>query len=280
MAVLVLLPLAAFECFAPLPSAAVLVGPVRSAARNLFGVVDQAPPVVAPAEPVALPDSPYTVRLQGVSAGWPESGPDVLVDLDLELAPGSHIAITGRSGSGKTTIAMVLLRFLDPHGRGSVSINGVDVLDLDPGAVRRVVGYVPADAHMFASNLRENLRVARPSATDDELVDVLGRVRLAQWYADLPQGLATPLGANGATISGGERRRIALARALLADQPILILDEPTEGLDGPTADALITDLLHASIGRTVVILTHRLDGLDNVHRRYALTAGALVDPWR
>jgi ATP-binding cassette subfamily C protein CydCD len=139
-----------------------------------------------------------------------------------------------------------------------------------------VIGCVAADAHIFASDLRENLRLARPAASDRELVDVLHRVRLGQWYDGLPAGLDTPLGERGALISGGERRRIALARALLADQPILVLDEPTEGLDEPTATALMADLLDASTDRTVVLLTHRSEGLDLVSRIYDLVDGRLV----
>jgi ATP-binding cassette subfamily C protein CydCD len=142
--------------------------------------------------------------------------------------------------------------------------------------VRRVVGCVASDAHIFASTLRENLRLAWPAATDRELVAVLHRVRLDAWYDGLPLGLDTPLGERGGLISGGERRRIALARALLADQPILVLDEPTEGLDGPTATALMADLLDASAGRTVVLLSHRVEGLDVVSRVYDLVDGRLV----
>jgi thiol reductant ABC exporter CydC subunit len=277
LAVVVLLPLAVFESLAPLPSAAVLVGTVRSAARSLFALVDQKPAVREPAQPVAPPPGPYTLRLRGVAAAWPGTRRRVFAGVDLDLPPGAHVAVTGRSGSGKTTLAMLLLRFVDPDSSGTILLNDVDIQEMAADDVRRVIGYVADDAHVFDSDLRENLRLARPAASDDELVSALLRVRLGDWYAGLPQGLSTPLGTNGALVSGGERRRIALARALLADRPILVLDEPTESLDAPTAAALVADLLDAADDRTVVVLTHRLDGLDRVHRQLVLTPSGLVE---
>ncbi len=276
VAVVVLLPLAAFEALVPLPQAAVLVTRVRSAAGRLFGLLDEPPAVTDPSAPLPLPESPYTIELRQVSARWTSGGPRVLDDLDLTVPPGQHVAVTGRSGAGKSTLAAVLLRFLDPEDRGTVLLNGVDVCDLAADDLRRVIGYVAGDAHIFASDLRENLRLAKPGAADDELMAALYRVRLGEWYEALPAGLATFLGESGALISGGERRRIALARALLADQPILVLDEPTEGLDGPTATALVADLLDTASGRTVLMLTHRDEGLDLVDRRYGLVDGRLV----
>jgi ATP-binding cassette subfamily C protein CydCD len=170
----------------------------------------------------------------------------------------------------------VLLRFLDPQPSGSVLLNGISTSAVAVEDLRRVIGYVEADAHIFGSDVRENLRLARPDASDQELVAVLRQVRLGDWYDALPAGLQTWLGDGGALISGGERRRIALARALLADQPVLVLDEPTEGLDQDTAGALIDDLLDSATGRTVVLLTHRVEDLDRVDRVYRLTDGELA----
>jgi thiol reductant ABC exporter CydC subunit len=276
MAVLVLMPLAAFESLAPLPAAAVLLAGVRSAARNLFGILDERPSVIEAANGVPLPDGPYTIDLRGVRARWTDDRPWVLNGVNLNLTAGDHVAITGKSGSGKTTLALLLLRFLDPEDANTVLLNGIDVRQLASNDVRRIVGYVADDAHIFASDLRENLRLARTTAGDDELVAALRRVRLGEWYDNLPAGLSTPLGERGALVSGGERRRIALARAVLADQPILILDEPTEGLDGPTATRLVSDLLDAAGGRTVVLLTHRPEGLDLFHRILTIVNGRLV----
>ena len=276
VAVIVLLPLAAFEALVPLPQAAVLATRVRSAVRRLFGLLDETPATTEPADPLPLPEGPYTIELRRASARWTSDGERVLDGLDLTLMPGEHVAVTGMSGAGKSTLAAVMLRFLDPEDRGTVLLNGVDACDLAASEIRRVIGYVAGDAHIFASDLRENLRLAKPQAPDDELVDALYRVRLGEWYQALPAGLATPMGESGALISGGERRRIALARALLADQPILVLDEPTEGLDRLTATALIADLLDSASGRTVLMLTHRDEGLALVDRRYCLVDGRLV----
>lgn len=266
LAVVVMLPLAAFEALAPLPGAATLVARVRASAARLFGLLDTPPAVNDPPEPVPMPDAPpggHRIQLVDVAARWTDDGPLVLDGMDADLPAGQRLAVLGPSGSGKSTVAAVLLRFLDPV-RGQVLLDGVDVRLLAVDDLRRVVGLVADDAHIFASTLRENLRLARPQATDDELVTVLRRARLGGWYDGLPAGLDTWLGENGSQVSGGERRRIALARALLADWPVLVLDEPTEGLDQATAEALMTDLLDVTAGRTVVLLTHRPEGLDVV----------------
>jgi thiol reductant ABC exporter CydC subunit len=276
LAVVVLVPLAAFEALAPLPQAAVLVTRVRSAASRLFKLLDEQPAVTAPTAPLDLPPGPYSIEIRDLAARWTTNGPRVLDGLDLTLLPGDHVAITGASGSGKSTLAAVLLRFLDPEDKDTVLLNGIDVCDLGVDDVRRVIGHVAGDAHIFATDLRENLRIARPDARDQELVAVLHQVRLGDWYETLPAGLGTWLGENGALLSGGERRRIALARALLANQPVLVLDEPTEGLDVPTASALVADLLDTASGRTVVMLTHRHEGLDLVDRSYRLVDGRLA----
>jgi len=276
LAVLVLVPLAAFEALAPLPQAAVLIDGVRSAAARLFGLLDEQPAVSDPVVPAPFPQAPYSISLRGAAARWEPDGPLILSGLNLTLTPGDHVAVTGASGSGKSTLAALVLRFLDPADSDTAFLNGVDICDLAADDIRRVIGYVAGDAHIFASNLRENLRLARPDATDADLVTVLRQVRLGAWYDRLPSGLETLLGERGALISGGERRRIALARALLADQLVLVLDEPTEGLDVPTATAIMDELLDIMVGRTVLLLTHRGEGLARMDRVYQLVDGRLV----
>nr|WP_051450750.1 thiol reductant ABC exporter subunit CydC [Actinospica robiniae] len=277
--VIVLLPLAAYESLVPLPAAAVLVARVRRAGRRLRELLDAEPAVTDPPAPVPLPTGPHAVVLAGVRARWPQAEAYVLDGLDLELLPGRRVAITGASGAGKSTLAALLLRFIDAR-EGSVSIDGVDMRRLLLDDVRRVIGLVADDAYVFASDLRENLRLAKVDADDAQLVAALERARLGDWYRALPAGLDTWLGEGGALISGGERRRIALARALLADQPVLVLDEPTEGLDVPTARALIADLLDAASGRSILLLTHRTEGLDLVDAVFELRDGRLrpTDP--
>ena len=274
LAVVVLVPLAIFEALVPLPQAAVLFGHVRSAAHRLFALLDAEPAVTEPPVPLPPPAPPYDLRLHGVRVRWADDLPLVLDGLSLSLPPGRSIAVVGESGSGKSTLAALLLRFL-PAEEGTVLLGGSDLQQLASDDVRKVVGLVADDAHLFASTLRANLALARPGAPDAELVDGLRRAHLGDWYDGLPAGLDTLLGQRGALVSGGERRRIALARALLADQPVLVLDEPTEGLDEATAEAVVRDILEATPDRAVVLLTHRTEGLDLVDEVHELRSGRL-----
>jgi len=215
---------------------------------------------------VAIPDNPSApsttrIRIKALEAGWGRN--PTIKNLDLTLTPGTKLAITGRSGAGKSTLGMVLARFLDPTA-GTITINDRDIRDIPEEEIRRTVVLIGDDTdHIFAATLRENLRLAKPAATDDELRRVLRRVRLPEWT----DRLDTWLGTGGTTVSGGQARRLATARALLADPGLLILDEPTEGLDEPTARALMTDLLDAADGRIVLVLTHRTEGLEKIETR-------------
>lgn len=175
----------------------------------------------------------------------------------------------------------MLLRFLDREA-GTYTLAGTDAQAMDGDAVRRLVGLCAQDAHLFDSSLRENLKLARRDRRDaagdgdQDLWDALVRARLADWVRGLPDGLDTMVGEHGARLSGGQRQRLALARALLADFPVLVLDEPAEHLDLATADALTADLLAATEGRTTVLITHRLTGLDAVDEVLVLDQGRAV----
>ena len=274
LAVVVLVPLAAFEAFAPLPQAAVLVAHVRASAGRLFRLLDAEPAVRDPASPAALPGPPYPVQLRDVRVRWTPDAPWVLDGLSLDLPAGRRIAVVGESGSGKSTLGAVLLRFLTAEG-GSVLLGGTDTALLAGDDVRRVVGLVADDAHVFDSTLRANLALADPAATDEQLVAAIRQAHLGGWFDGLPEGLGTWLGPAGALLSGGEQRRLALARALLADQPVLVLDEPTEGLDAATAEAVVGDLLAGASRRTVLLLTHRPEGLQHVDEIYEMRDGRL-----
>jgi len=268
LAVIVLTPLAAHEVFGGLAPAAQQLPRIRSAAGRVADVLRRPDPVREPACPAPLPRPPYDLRVEGLTARWSADGPEVLRGVDLVAASGRSVAVVGPSGSGKTTLAMVLLRFLDPAA-GRVLLGGTDITTLDSDAVRTVVGLCAQDAHIFDSTLGANLRLARPEASDEQLRDALRRARLLDWADSLPDGLATPVGEHGAMLSGGQRQRLALARVLLADFPVVVLDEPTEHLDEETADALTRDLLDATAGRTVVLITHRaasLAGIDGIVR--------------
>jgi thiol reductant ABC exporter CydC subunit len=276
LAVVVLLPLAAFEVVAGLPLAAQYLERVRRSAARIFAVLDSPPPVQDPDDPTPLPASPYTLSVENLKARWTPNGPYALDGVSLDLTPGRRCAIVGPSGSGKTTLTSVLLRFLEPAG-GRTFLNGVDLRALTGEDVRQVVGLYAQDAHLFDSTIGENIRLARPAATDDDIREALRRARLLDWVDSLPRGLDTHVGEHGAQVSGGQRQRIALARALLADFPILLLDEPAEHLDLATADELTADLLTATEGRTTLLVTHRLAGLDAVDEIIVLDEGRVAD---
>ncbi|GHI06479.1 ABC transporter [Streptomyces cellostaticus] len=275
MAVVVLTPLAAFEAVLGLPLAVRFRQRVRHSAERVYEVLDAPEPVREPERPRQAPATPFPVVVKGLAARHAGQHRDALAGLDLTLEQGRRIAVVGPSGSGKTTLAQVLLRFLDPQS-GSYTLAGVDAYALAGDDVRRLVGLCAQDAHLFDSSVRENLLLARKDATETDLRDALARARLLDWVDGLPDGLDTLVGEHGARLSGGQRQRLALARALLADFPVLVLDEPAEHLDLPTADALTADLLAATEGRTTLLITHRLAGLDAVDEVVVLDAGRVV----
>ncbi|GIM93365.1 thiol reductant ABC exporter subunit CydC [Paractinoplanes toevensis] len=267
-AVLLLVVVALGETVLTLPEAAI-------ARRREAGATARLAALTATPVPAAFPpDGPAGsapviggLSVRGLAAGWAADRAPVLRDFDLDLPAGAHVAVTGRSGSGKSTLGAVLARLLDPRDGTIIAGNGRDLRTFPEAAVRgRIVLAGDDTGHIFASTVRENLRLARPAASDAELRVVLDRVRLGGWLDGLPDGLGTWLGTGGTTVSGGQARRLATARALLADPEVLILDEPTEGLDADLAESLMADLLDASAGRTVLLLTHRREGLDRVDR--------------
>jgi len=276
LAVLVLLPLAAFEAVSGLPLAAQYLQRVQRSLGRIRGVLAAPAPVAAVTAPATLPDGPWSVVLQRLDARWPGAAQPALTGVDLALTPGRRVAVVGASGAGKSTLAAVLLRFLDAAG-GRARLGGVPIDALDPDQVRRVIGLCAQDAHVFDTTIGENIRLARRDASPAELREALRQARLLSWVDALPNGLDTPVGEHGDQVSGGQRQRIALARALLADFPILVLDEPAANLDVATADTLTADLLDATRGRTTLLITHRLTGLDAVDEVVVLDAGHVVE---
>lgn len=274
-AVLALTALAAFEIVAPLPAVAARLGALRAAGARLFDVLDTPSRVRARATdtpPAPLPPGRGAVRLRGVRVRYAPDEPWVLDGVDLDLAPGERVALLGPSGAGKSTLAELLFRFRDPDA-GSITVDGVDLLSRDPDDARRIISGVPQDPHVFTGTIAANLRLARPDATDEELWQVLRRVRLDHEVAAMPDGLDTEVGAHGARLSGGMRQRLALARALLVDPRVLVLDEPTAHLDPDTRDAVLDDLLTAAAGRTVLLITHDTAGLHRMDRVLRLVDG-------
>ena len=276
LAVLVLVPLAAFELASPLPAATQALQRSRVTAARVFEAMDAPAVVNEPVNPVALGEEPHRLALRGVWATYPGAGRAALRGVDLHLSPGRRVALVGPSGAGKSTLADVLVRFL-PADAGDATLDGVPMERLAADDVRRVVGLVEQNPYLFDTTLAENLRVGRRSATDGDLVDVLDRVGLGPWLAGLPDGLATAVGPRGARLSGGQSQRVAVARALLADFPILVLDEPDEHLDPPAADALMADLLALTVGRSTLLITHRLTGLERVDEIVVLDGGRVAE---
>ena len=270
LAVVALLPLALFDVVATLPGSALAYQRLRGSAVRILEVEQAPSPVVEPADPLPVPATFAGLRLAGVSASW-VPGETVLRDIDLVVEPGQRIAVVGPSGSGKSTLAAVLMGFL-PY-QGSATISGIEVQSVDGDDLRRHVGLLTQQAHIFDTTIADNVRIGGPDATDEAVMDALATAQLDQWVRSLPAGLATTVGSFGLALSGGERQRMALARLLLADRSLAILDEPTEHLDGPTADDLTRTLSAALRDRTVLLITHRLIGLEQVDRIVELQGG-------
>ena len=263
VAALALLALSSFDAVAPLPAAARELSATLASGRRVLELVDREPGVADPLDPGPAPVARVTVALEGVTAAYPASSEPVLRGFDLRLEPGERVALVGESGSGKTTVTNLLLRFLDPQS-GRVTFDGVDLRSLRQEDIRRTFALAGQEAHLFDSSIRENLRLARTDATDEELYAALDRARLGEWVATLPDGLDTLVGEEGSRLSGGQRQRLVIARALLADAPVLVLDEPTAHLDPVTAEELVSDALAAADDRSVLLITHRPEGLDLV----------------
>ncbi len=236
------------------------------------------PPVAEPVHPAALAPGPTpALQVRELRYRYPGERSWALDGIDLDLSPGRRVAVVGPSGAGKSTLAAVLLRFLPYDEGGSVTLDGVELAELDGDAKRRVVGLVAQDAHVFDSTLEENLRLAKRGATPAELRTALDRARLLDWTTRLPAGLDTEVGERGARMSGGQRQRLVIARALLADFGVLILDEPGEHLDTQTADAIVADLLTITEGGTTLLITHRLTGLQDVDEVLVLDHGRVLE---
>jgi thiol reductant ABC exporter CydC subunit len=275
LAVITLTALASFEAVTAMPAAALQLGSARASARRLAAVQDAPSPVTEPAAPRALPIGPAAVRLRGVQVRYAADGPLALDGLDLDLTPGRRVGLVGPVGAGKSTVASVLLRFCEPCA-GSVTLGGAGLGGYLANDVRAVIGGCPQDSHIFAGTIGDNLRLARPDATDEELADAAARARLLPWIRGLPEGWDTRVGAHGAAMSGGERQRLFLARALLADPAVLILDEPTAHLDAETAAALTADLLSLTAGRTTLLITHDMTGLECLDEIVVLDRGKVA----
>jgi thiol reductant ABC exporter CydC subunit len=272
IATLALLALAAFDGALPVAPALRELSTALASAGRVLELTDRKPAVSDPPSPLPPPPDAAIVELAGVTARYGNADAPVLESFDLRLEPGRRVALVGPSGAGKTTVTNLLLRFLDPE-KGRVTLAGRDLRDYQQEDVRSLFALAGQDAHLFNSTIRANLALARPDASEEALWDALGRARIADWVASLPDGLETLVGESGKEISGGQRQRLVLARALLREAPVLLLDEPTAHLDDANAEALVQDILAASDGRAVLLITHRPEGLGLVDEIVELVPG-------
>lgn len=278
LAVVALIPLAVFEVFGTIPLALGARRQVVASARRLATTVSDESPSgipIDPAEPQPLRVSGTPViELQDLRAHWPGSSDDVLTGIDLRLESGERVLLTGPTGAGKTALAHVLVRFVDYDGR--FLIDGAEAKSLAQDDVRRVIGLCEQHPYLFDSDVRQNLLFAKESATDVELMAVLDRVGLAGWVRERG-GLDARVGEHGALVSGGQAQRIALARAILAEFPVLIVDEPAANVDAAVAEQVVQDIMStaAEDGRTVLMISHTPVADDLVTRRVVLQDGRI-----
>ncbi len=265
---------AAFEAVGGLARAGALAGHMSAAASRVLQAGSAAPPVAEPARPATLPGR-TDLRFEAVRFGWTSDRPPVLNGLTLEAPQGSRVAILGPSGSGKSTLAALALRLAAPQS-GRVLLGGVDIATLSSAALRTRVAWLGQATHLFDDTIRANLLLARPDADEAALWAALDAARIGDMVRGLPDRLETWVGEGGSRFSGGEGRRLALARALLSPAPVLILDEPATGLDAETERAFFATLNETAQGRTIVLIAHRLTGVERLDRIWRLSAGRAV----
>ena len=271
-ALLVLTPIAFGEAISTLPDAMRALARSQGSALRLRTLLDQEPAVEASGvrELETSPGVPSLIAVSDLTAAWTGSAPQV-GPINLDVEPGTRLAITGPNGCGKSTLLAVLARALDPTD-GTYRLGNQDALTVELSQARAVFAVLDDEPHLFASTLRANLALARPGAPDAELVDALGRAGLGRWCDELEHGLDTVIGADARGVSGGERARLGLARSLVSRRAVLLLDEPVAHLDHATADAVLRDLTSAATVQSVIMVSHRPDGLERFDRVIDLSA--------
>ena len=271
-----LMTFASFEAVNPLPLAAQLWNSSREAAKRLFEVVDAEPMI---SDKVIRERSSVTkneLRITDLTFSYPNTTRPALEHLTLDLQPGTSIAIVGPSGAGKSTIANLLFRFWE-YETGEIRLGGESLKSLDQDEVRKRFALVSQNSYFFNTSIRENLRLARPKVSPEEMESAARAAQIHDFVMNLPKGYDTVIGEQGVRLSGGERQRLAIARALLKDAPILILDEPTANLDPLTEKQFLDTLVHLMAGKTCILITHRLVGLENVGEILVMQNGRIVE---
>jgi ATP-binding cassette subfamily C protein CydC len=283
LAVIALAVMASFEAISPLPQALQYLEASLEASRRLFAIVDARPAVVdsrpSQPEPAAIVAAGSGLRIEHLCFRYGPSEPLALADISFSLPAGSSIAIVGPSGAGKSTLINLLLRFWE-YQDGHVFLDDKELRTLDQESVRQRFGVVSQRTHLFNATIRENLLLARQDASDADLEWAIRRAQLHTFIESLPEGYETWIGEQGLLLSSGQRRRLAIARALLKDAPFLILDEATADLDPLTEQEIVNDIHASLVGRTTLWITHRLVGLDKVDEILVLQEGGVVEQGR
>ena len=274
LVMLALLALALFEVIAPLPEALAQWQATITAAARVFDLADTPPAFIEPEICVSLPAT-VAIAFEDVHLRYADAAPWALAGVDLQLAAGARVAIVGASGAGKSSLLGALLKFY-PLQQGRIMLGGQPLDALQGDVLRRHIAVISQQTTLFNLSLLDNLLLAAPGASAAQIERAVNQAQLDAFVAALPQGYDTVLGEAGALVSGGEARRIAIARALLQDAPVLVLDEPTEGLDARTARDLYAALDIAARGRTLLLITHRLGGLAHLVDEVAVMAAGRI----
>ena len=274
LALVILTVMASFEAVLPLPLAYQYLGQTREAGRRLLEIVETEPQVVFPDQSVP-PDRQFGIRFENVSFRYDEQAPWALSNVDFHIAAGQRVAVIGQTGSGKSTLIHLLARFWNPVS-GHIHIGGHKICRFSEADLRRLISVVSQQPHMFNATLKENLLLACPEASDPELLAALDAVQLLEFVEGLPDGLNTWIGEAGQRISGGQARRVAVARAILHSAPLWVLDEPTEGLDPITEKNMMQALRRQTTGRTLLLITHRLVDLEWMDQILMLDHGRII----
>ena len=277
LAMLALFALASFEAVIPLPLAMQTLGESLAAARRIFSLADSLPAVTEPAEPLVMPET-FTYRFQDVSFRYRSDSPEVLHGIALQLAPGRKLAVVGATGCGKSTLASLLLRFREPTG-GSLLLNERPLQYYSGELLREHIAALTQQTHLFNTTILDNLLLARPDADRNAVEEACKTVLIHDFITTQPDGYDTVTGETGVRLSGGQARRVAIARTLLKNAPLLILDEPTEGIDSETARRLMTNILaRVEAGRqSLMLITHRLQGLERMDEILVMEKGRVVE---
>lgn len=273
IALFVFCALAAFEALAPVTGAFQHLGQVIASAVRITQITEY-PPEVRFSDSQTPPPAQVALTLDNVSFSYPQQPQKALDGISLQINAGEHIAILGRTGCGKSTLLQLLTRAWDP-AVGEIAINGQPLASLSEPVLRASISVVPQRVHLFSATLRDNLLLAAPTATDETLAAILTQVGLEKLLDE--SGLNSWLGEGGRQLSGGELRRLAVARALLHDAPLLLLDEPTEGLDATTESQILDLLERVTEGKTVLMVTHRLRGLSRFDRIIVMDNGQIIE---